>query len=283
MKLRILCVSAVAALVAFVSSPAQATYVSEVTAANPFLYYHLEDVGAAHTVTAVNSGASGVNGTYYQSAGTAGSIVDVTSPVSTGKQFNRDSFTAGSFVTAGGQGAAYGALSAFTIECLLKPNYDDDYQTIYASASWDPGDLHLNVNSTGLGFSTYGININGDVPTTSLIPSGTWAHVALTYADGTATFYVNGAAVGAVSGGAAGGYVDFNQGANVGYWEQGGNRYLDGTAIDEFAIYGSALSAGTIASHAIAAGFTPVPEPSALALAASAVIGLICYAWRKRK
>jgi hypothetical protein len=260
----------------------QATYIEEVTAANPFLYYHLDDAGAAHTVTAVNSGVSGVNGTYYQCGCTGGSLTDITSPVSTGKQFNRDSFTSGAFVTAGGQGTAYSALGAFTVECLLRPNYDEDFQSIYASAGWDAGDLHLNVNSTGLGFSMAGVGLSADLPTTGLIPANTWAHVALTYADGTATFYLNGNAVGAVAGGNTAQTIDFNQEANIGYWQQGGNRYLDSTAIDEFAIYGTALSAQTIASHAIAAGFTPVPEPSSLALIVSAIAGLVCYAWRKR-
>jgi len=30
-------------------------------------------------------------------------------------------------------------------------------------------------------------------------------------------------------------------------------------------------------------GFAPVPEPSALVLLGSAMLGLLAYAWRKRK
>ena len=35
--------------------------------------------------------------------------------------------------------------------------------------------------------------------------------------------------------------------------------------------------------HASGAGFSPVPEPGTLTLLAAGLIGLLAYAWRKRK
>jgi hypothetical protein len=290
MRPRNLFVLAVLALGLLAATSAQASYIDQVAAANPFLYYHFDETGVAHNSDAANSGTLGGTGKYYQCCGTGGSIADVTSPVSTGKQFNRDNFNSGSFVTASGYGAAYNSLSAFTLECLLKPNYDSDFQSIYASASWDEGDFHFNVNGTNTttGTNSIGFSINsaggvsGNVDTTTLIPTNTWAHVALTYANGTATVYINGKSAGSFTGSGVG-VVDFNQEANVGYWGLQGSRYFDGSALDEFALYDSALSSETILSHAVAGGFASVPEPGTIVILLTGLLGLVCYAWRKRK
>ncbi len=54
-------------------------------------------------------------------------------------------------------------------------------------------------------------------------------------------------------------------------------------AIDEVAVYSTALTADQVAAHYDAA-FTPIPEPgSILMLGCGALLGFLAYAWRKRR
>ena len=54
----------------------------------------------------------------------------------------------------------------------------------------------------------------------------------------------------------------------------------------DFVVQGTSLTATSGETRLGAAGsivFTPAPEPSTLALLTAGLIGLLCYAWRKRK
>ena len=54
----------------------------------------------------------------------------------------------------------------------------------------------------------------------------------------------------------------------------------------DFVVQGTSLTATGFETHLDAVGsivFTSTPEPSTLVLLASGLIGLLCYAWRKRR
>jgi hypothetical protein len=113
------------------------------------------------------------------------------------------------------------------------------------------------------------------------ISAGNWYHVALTRDAGSnIVAYVNGEQDFSISG------ATENFGA-MGYALCLGNNQTSPTLgftgkIDEVAIYGGALSAATLSEH-YNAGITAVPEPSSLGLLGAAIVGLMAYAWRKRK
>jgi hypothetical protein len=277
----------VAGLAATVSS-AQATYISEVLDSNPFVYLQMNETKVGHVTEAANSGSSGVTEYYCHAGGISGSFSDTTLSAKTGfgKTFNRDSEASGASIYVPDQGASYSAIPAFTFEFLLKPKDYSGLKAIYAKNGYDAGTVHLNLNSGDLELAVAG-NAASSVSLSSALPVGSAAHIAVTYAEadgtGTTKFYANGALLGS-SVGAANGAASFSGDGCIGCWVNAdvAGRYFDG-ALDEFAIYGSALSASTILSHATAAGFASVPEPSTLAILVSAVAGLLCYAWQKRK
>lgn len=70
-------------------------------------------------------------------------------------------------------------------------------------------------------------------------------------------------------------------GGTAGATAEGTDPFLAG-AIDEARIYAYAMNATEI-GQLFAMGPNTVPEPSALALAVTGMIGLLAYAWRKRK
>lgn len=97
----------------------------------------------------------------------------------------------------------------------------------------------------------------------------------------TFSLYVNGSLV---SSGSMGGESLASISGEKGYlgkslWSS--DPFMKGS-LTEFRIYNAALSGTDIAS-AYAAGYNVIPEPSTLMLLANGVLGLLAYAWRRRR
>ncbi len=244
-----------------------ADYGTAVTADAPFLWLRMQEVNAAHTTIATNSGASGVNGIYLRTGGTGGSFADITSMSSTldpAKLFNRSSATSGAFITVAAQGAAYAALSNFTIEFLFKPtSYDSaGIEAIYATGITSAGAVHLNFTNAKLELWMVDPRLVPSPAMTEVAPVGQWAHVAITYSTSggstTCTVYINGSVVGSPSVVAGTKTGNFNTGATIASWN-GNSRFMN-DALDEFAVYSNALSQAQVQAHFNSLPpLTPVP------------------------
>ena len=114
------------------------------------------------------------------------------------------------------------------------------------------------------------------------ISSNVWHQMVWTRrADGVSLMYMDG---NTVAEGANAGAIAFGSVGNPLY--VGSNFSAPGSpvlsmsgAIDEVAVYGYDLSASQVLAHYNAAA----PEPTSAVLLGSALIGLLAYAWRKRK
>jgi hypothetical protein len=287
MRSRIESALAVTMVVLVAAAPVEAGYVNAVLADSPFAYYRLQEPNAVHTTTAVNSGSTGIDGTYYVSAGVNGSFTDVPSmaaDVTPAKQFNRVDADTGASIAMPAQGIAYSALSACTVEFMIKPaNYSAELKSIYSTEAWDVGSMSLRMNGSTLEFAVGGNSVNPGIDLSSLVSAGSWAHVAAVYdvvgSDANVKYYVNGALVN-VGGASAGGAtaLNFNASGSLGEWYGSQPRAFDG-ALDEFAVYNTALTGVQIGDHYAAL----MPEPSSIAIVVTGLIGMLCYAWRKRK
>jgi hypothetical protein len=294
MKSRIFCVMGVAVVGLVLASSASADYATAVSANNPFMWYRMQETNVVPgTTAAVNSGSSGVNGLYTDNG--TGGYTDVTTPAGdVGKDWNPTDTTHGPYIAAGAQGSTYEAMNAFSWECLVQPNWEnqlDAWAMIYANTSnGTPGDsqacLTTSAGYEGLEVWVSGIRLNADIR--EAVPTGQWGHLAATFQDngdgtGTITAYANGIQVNQVTGSFTIA-PDLSTGLDLGGWNSGyvatPFRFLQ-SGFDEFAMYDTALSAADIYAHAEAAGL--VPEPGTMTLVTIGLFGLIAYAWRKRR
>ncbi len=127
-------------------------------------------------------------------------------------------------------------------------------------------------------WSTYGkadsVNANTNIHayTVSSTDETTWS------------WYLNGKATGA-AGEAAGNPIAYSGGTYVGASGAGGGEYWNGD-IAEIIVYNSVLNAtqiGQVNSYLGEKYGVAVPEPSAIVVLVTGLVGLLAYAWRKRR
>lgn len=129
----------------------------------------------------------------------------------------------------------------------------------------------------GDGLTDYSWGPGYDIVRPGTVADGAWHFVAVTYDSSTLEkqLYLNGNTLGLSMTMPEGG-LDVGAGSfRVGSTNNGG-EFCNGL-LDDVRIYNTALTSGEIATIA------GVPEPSSLLLIISGLIGLLAYAWRKRK
>ena len=162
--------------------------------------------------------------------------------------------------------------------------------------SLSPGYRSFEINTLSGGGSKFYLRPNNDTgdydwqAAASSAFNGNWHHVALTWnattgaaGTGSATFYLDGTALTTTVSGtknisSASTWAAWDYGMFIGVGGRATPNWDPLTApLDNLQVYNTELTAGQIAALA------GVPEPSAATLTVIGLIGLLCYAWRKRK
>lgn len=150
-------------------------------------------------------------------------------------------------------GIVSGLTGNFTIATWVNPAATSSYSRVFDFGTSTTRNMYLTVNYGNSG-PRFGITTNGSgseqtVSYNGQLPLNTWSHIAVTLSGNTATLYINGAAVGTNTnvtlrpsdlGSTTRNYIGKSQYSDP---------YLSGT-IDDFQIYGHALSAAEIATLA---------------------------------
>ena len=275
MRSRIVCALAVTAVCLAMATTAQASYPGEVTIDDPFLWLRLDEVVVLNGDNALNSGSTGVGGSYETNA-LYGDFTDVTSPAGPAKGFNV--LDTGPYIQPDivvqdqdiGDVNGYRTLSAVTVEFLLNPVAKVAEQVIYLTEGTPGNETVVAQIPYGTGHGIQLVTAGEPAVTvdiTAAAPTGQWSHVALTstitdvgggQVESDIDVYVNGARVGGsepvwtpilhAPPAQEQGTYNFATIARI------GDRYSSGTSsffggLDEFAVYDSALSLARIQAH----------------------------------
>jgi len=258
-------VFAMAAVLAFSVSNAKAELVAQWT------FDDSSNVGKA----TVGSDLTAVGGAAYTSSGHSGGALSLDG--STGYlHLDGDALPTG--VPAGH--------NSYTITAWIKTsNYGEGYIGANSIVGWGSYGTDGGVNAfrtnrgidSGDGLTDYSWGPNYDIVRYGTVSDGVWHFAAVTYDSSTNTkqLYLNGNTLGLPMTMPEGG-LDIGAGSfRVGSTNSGG-EFCNGL-LDDVRIYNTALTSGEIATIA------GVPEPSSLLLIISGLIGLLAYAWQKRK
>jgi MSHA biogenesis protein MshQ len=136
--------------------------------------------------------------------------------------------------------------TSLTVTAWVKPNRwggAPGFDTLMSFLSKD-GNYEVHINDTGKVRWWW---TTGAMNSATSVPIGSWTHVALVYANGSQTIYINGVAdaSGTLTGALTPNAMPFQIGDDQGYG--GGTRRFDGM-IDEVKIFGAALSPSQIAT-----------------------------------
>jgi hypothetical protein len=167
--------------------------------------------------------------------------------------------------------------TAFTIEGYFRVDLvQNGWNQANFVTNWHPYMLGAAVGANGSSVVDAWVYNGSEVDPAggSAVVNGEWQYLALTYQGSVLTLYQNGKSVAtnAFSGSLDCNIPDaFNFQINN-YWYQG----FTGD-VASVKIWDNCVSSDYLATRAAA-----VPEPSTLSLLTAALIGLLCYAWRKR-
>lgn len=177
----------------------------------------------------------------------------------------------------------------FTICAWVKLTNNGNWARLFDIGTGTTSFMYL-LPRNGSGNVQFGITTNGwnnqqQIATSTTLPIGTWVHVAVTLSGNVATVYVNGTSVGTNSA------VTLNPSSlgvttqnYIGKSQLSSDPYLNGQ-VDEFQIYGRALSASELTSLAnpppAPANLTATPGSSQVALSWNSVAGATTYTLKR--
>ena len=265
-------------LVSLAVAAAQATYISTITAANPAGYWRLSESSGTTAANQISGGAAG-SYTNFSSSG-----YGKTGALTASGDYNAAAgfvATEGTYVAIPESVVGTVGTGAFSVEMWINAT-----QT---SSRADLMDYYGGSGSKDMGLLVEGNQLRFCAMSTSAwrlgshtLSAGNWYHVALTRDTASnIVAYVNGQQDFSISGSTEN-FGAMGNAIRIGNNVTSANPIGFTGSIDELAIYTRALSQSEALAH-YNAGVTAVPEPLSVVLLGTGLVGLLAYAWRKRK
>lgn len=226
-----------------------ANYQASILQDNPLGYWRLSEAAPAVQYYGTNLGSLGPSGLgEYLNRPTLGGTGALTASTDTAAVFSGTDYLRVPYSAEVNPGAP------FTVEFWARPaslltadNVVSPVASLNRAAPAAQGWVFYQ-SSTGWNYrqgnstDNYTVNLTG----TNVVQSNVWYHVAATFDGTTATLYVNGAPEATVSGSPG---FDPNPSAALGIGARGDGAFGFSGAVDEVAIYSTALTANEIRSH----------------------------------